>query len=345
MSLGKRRGQVAASASKSSAQPPPRKWAAWSATFPNFRFTISAHSNLYPVHLRKRSTRPAAWGSLNSTLPPGSCRRFAPSNHIAHPKAPHPPPHKPIPPASPAAIVACSSEAPILRASSAAQLTGRGGISPGLSSMTGSISSNATGAYLAARRQQLRIPPFRRKNVTIFATDDDLSRSVISEQLMLRFKARNDSTSFRAASMATVSAVGPGPKRLKACRPAVRAAPQIMPHWWPYWSSPPANSVAASSSDSSGSSKAWSRTLDSVVAHDPTARKVRTVFSDDILLFLLVMKFPGAYQIKFSLSNKSKPQGKTFWHRTQSATPTHCADRYSRIDLNPGGENVYFTGK
>ena len=48
---------------------------------------------------------------------------FIPAIHMAAPKAPQPPPHKPMPPANPAAITVCMSDTPIFLAIIAAQPT------------------------------------------------------------------------------------------------------------------------------------------------------------------------------------------------------------------------------
>ena len=50
-------------------------------------------------------------------------------SQIAAPNAPHAPPLKPMPPARPAAMTVCWSDAPIVCANSAAQLTGGAGAS------------------------------------------------------------------------------------------------------------------------------------------------------------------------------------------------------------------------
>lgn len=64
-----------------------------------------------------------------------------------------------MPPASPAAITACMSDASILRASSAAQLTGGDGGAMVVSESAESIASCASGAYQAAMRKQPMVPP------------------------------------------------------------------------------------------------------------------------------------------------------------------------------------------
>jgi hypothetical protein len=93
-----------------------------------------------------------------------------------------------MPPANPAAMTVCKSDAPILCASMAEQLTGAGSDSICISEEAAFISLNAALAYLAAMPKQVPLAAvFARNHMIACGVGADISIPVISLQSMALF--------------------------------------------------------------------------------------------------------------------------------------------------------------